>query len=370
MTSYLLTPGPLTTAAATRAAMDRDWGSRDKDFIALTARVRDRLCRIAEAGDGYTCVPLQGSGTFIIEAVLQTLVPRGGKLLVLVNGAYGRRMVEIMRRIGRAVDAIEAAEDEPIEAAAVAARLDHDPAITDVALVHCETTAGLLNPLPEIVGAVRGRARLIVDAMSSFGALAVETERLGLAAVAASSNKCLESVPGIGFAVIETATLARCKEQAASLTLDLEAQWRGLEENGQWRFTPPTHVLAALDAALEQHERQGGVAGRGARYRANCRVLVDGMRRLGFRTLLRDDLQAPIIVTFPTPPHPAFRFAEFYDRLHGKGYVIYPGKLTRADSFRIGCIGAIDTSVMERAVAAVEATIGEMGMAPGRLYNS
>jgi 2-aminoethylphosphonate-pyruvate transaminase len=371
MTSYLLTPGPLTTSDATRRAMNRDWGSRDKDFIGLTRRLRERLCRIAEAGPAYTCVPLQGSGTFIIEAALQTLVPADGKLLVLINGAYGRRMVEIMRRAGREVDAIEVGEDETIPAARVAERLAADPAVTDVALVHCETTAGILNPLESVAEAVRraGR-RLLVDAMSSFGALPIATEALGLAAIVASSNKCLEGVPGIGFAVVDTSLLAARKGNAASLTLDLHAQWRGFEENGQWRFTPPTQVLAALGAALDQHEAEGGVAARAARYAANCRALVDGMRRLGFRTLLSDAVQAPIIVTFLVPPHPAFRFAEFYDRLHARGFVIYPGKLTKVDSFRIGCIGAIDDAVITRALDAVETVMREMGMTPGGLYNA
>jgi 2-aminoethylphosphonate-pyruvate transaminase len=368
MPSILLTPGPLTTAAATRHAMDRDWGSRDKDFIALTRRVRERLCGIAGADERYAAVPLQGSGTFAVEAAIQTLVPRDGRLLVLVNGAYGRRMVEIAKRLGRDVAALECEEDEPVSAAQAAQLVAAAPAITDVAVVHCETTSGILNPVEAIAETLRPLGkRLHVDAMSSFGALPLATARLGLASVMASSNKCLEGVPGIGFVVAETRLLEAAEGNASSLSLDLAAQWRGFERDGQWRFTPPTQVLAALDAALDSHEAEGGIEGRGARYRRNCRALVAGMRTLGFRPLLPDALQAPIIVTFAMPRHPAFRFAEFYDRLHARGFVIYPGKLMRAESFRIGCIGAIDESDIGAAVEAVAAVLGEMGVPAGQL---
>jgi 2-aminoethylphosphonate-pyruvate transaminase len=332
--------------------------------------VREGIAAIAGAGAEHCCVPLQGSGTFVVEAMLQTLIPRDGRLLVLVNGAYGRRILEIMRRIGRPAVPLECGEDEAVSPDAVRAALAADPAITDVALVHCETTSGILNPLAEIAAAVAASGRrLLVDAMSSFGAIAIDLRRLpSVTALAASSNKCLEGVPGIGFAVVARGAIERSAGNAVSLSLDLHAQWRGFEKNGQWRFTPPTQILAALDKALDLHAAGGGVAGRLARYAENCRTLVEGMRRLGFETLLRDDLQAPIIVTFRMPRHPAFRFADFYARLHARGFVIYPGKLTRQETFRIGCIGAIDAAVLRGAVDAVAATLRELGIAPGELY--
>ena len=366
---WLLTPGPVTTAAAVRAAMQRDWGSRDDDFIALTRRVRERLLRLAGAETSHECVLLQGSGTFAVEAALQSLVPRNGRLLVLVNGAYGRRMAEIARRLGRAVSILETAEDRPISVSETAARLDEDPAITDIAVVHCETTSGLLNPVERIAEAVAARGRrLLIDAMSAFGALPLDARHTPFAALIAPSNKCLEGVPGIAFVIAEKAHLAAARGNATSLSLDLHAQWQGFAQNGQWRFTPPTHVLAALDAALDLHAAEGGVAARGARYTRNCRILVDGMRRLGFRPLLPDATQAPIIVTFHMPRHPRFAFAPFYRSLHERGFVIYPGKIAFAESFRIGCIGAIDETVMEKAVAAVAAVLAEMGLSGIDLY--
>jgi 2-aminoethylphosphonate-pyruvate transaminase len=369
MKKVLLTPGPLTTADVTRSAMDRDWGSRDRDFVALTRHVRDRLCDIANADKRYACVPLQGSGTFAVEAAIQTLVPRDGKLLVLINGAYGHRIVEIAGRVGRRVVMLEAAEDSPISAPEVAQRLLHDKMITDVAVVHCETTSGILNRLEAIAATVcRQNRRLLVDAMSSFGGVPIDTAGLGPMALIASANKCLEGVPGIAFVIATVDALEHAEGNASSPALDLERQWRGFEADGQWRFTPPTQVLAALDAALDELEREGGVAGRNRRYARNCHTLIEGIRSLGFRPFLNQADQAPIIVTFAMPTNPGFVFDEFYDRLHDAGYVIYPGKLTGAASFRISCIGAIDSTVIEGALAAISAILRDMAMPTGDLY--
>lgn len=368
----LLTPGPLTTSATVKEAMLRDWGSRDGAFIAMNARIRTRLVELAGAEGTHVCVPMQGSGTFAVEAMIGTLVPKAGgpdagKLLVLVNGAYGRRMVRIAEMAGRTVTMIETAEDLPVSAEALDRALATDATISHVAVVQCETTSGILNPLAAVaaVTARHGR-RLLIDAMSAFGALPLDARTLPFEAVAASSNKCLEGVPGMGFVIVRTDALAAAKGNAHSLSLDLHDQWRGFEANAQWRFTPPTHVLAAFDQALFEHAAEGGVEGRGARYHRNCRVLVGGMRALGFHTLLPDHLQAPIIVTFHTPADPAFVFADFYDRLRDKGFAIYPGKLTVADSFRIGCIGRLGEDHMRAAVDAVAATLAEMGVRNGR----
>ncbi len=363
----LLTPGPLTTSRSVKEAMLRDWGSRDREFIALNAAVRQRLTALAGAEASHVTVPLQGSGTFVVEAMLGTLVPRDGKLLVLVNGAYGERMLEIAAYHGRAATALRTPEDVPNDPEALDRALAEDPAITHVAVVHCETTSGILNPLAEVaaVTARHGR-RLLIDAMSAFGALPLDAREIRFEALAASANKCLEGVPGVAFAIVERQALLAAAGNCPSLALDLHDQYLAMEGNGQWRFTPPTHVLAAFHQALVEHEEEGGVEGRGRRYRENCRILVAGMRALGFESLLPDALQAPIIVTFRMPADPAFRFEDFYDRLRRKGFVIYPGKLTVAPSFRIGCIGRIGAAEMRRAVAAVADTLREMGVASGR----
>jgi 2-aminoethylphosphonate-pyruvate transaminase len=280
------------------------------------------------------------------------------KLLVLVNGAYGERIVKIAQRLGRAVETLAWEETVPVDPGRVARALAADPSITHVAVIHCETTTGLLNPLAEIadVAAAAGR-KLLVDAMSSFGALPIDLSVLPVTAVLASSNKCLEGAPGLGYALIEKAALAASKGNSPSLSLDLFEQWQGFESNGQWRFTPPVQVLAALGEALRLLEAEGGPAARLARYRENCDILIDGMARLGFPLLLDRALQAPIIATF-RHPRPGFDFEAFYQALAARGFVIYPGKLSKAESFRIGCIGAIDAADFRRLLAAIE-DIGE-----------
>lgn len=363
----LLTPGPLTTTAATKEAMLRDWGSRDAHFIALNAGVRERLVAIVHGQGTYVCVPVQGSGTFAVEATIGTLVPKKGKALVLINGAYGKRMARILDYMGRTYSTYETAEDTPPDPAAVDKILAADPAVTHVLVVHCETTSGILNPVEKIADVVARRGRkLLIDAMSALGAIPLDARATPFDAVMASSNKNLEGVPGMGFAIIRKESIEAAKGNAHSLSLDLHDQWVSMEKNKQWRFTPPTHVIAAFAKALDQFEAEGGVKGRGARYARNCRVLVDGMRAMGFETLLPDSLQAPIIVTFKMPADPKFKFQAFYDALKERGYVIYPGKLTVADSFRVGCIGAIGEAEIKGALLAVRAVMAEMGVAAGR----
>jgi len=357
MRTLLLTPGPLTTSDRTRAAMARDWGSRDGDFLVMSERVRARLLALSGAGAAtHVAVPVQGSGTFAVEAAVQTLVPRGAKLLVLVNGAYGRRVAEIARRLGRVVATLEVPEDEAVEPAAVDRALAADPAITDVVLVHLETTSGLLNPLAGVAAVVRAQGRrLLVDAIGSLGAVPIP-DGLPFAALVGSANKGLEGVPGLAFVVAERARLAASAGNAAGLSLDLHAQWQGFErEGGQWRFTPPTHAVAALDAALDQLDEEGGVRAREARYRRNCATLVAGMRMLGFDPYLPDALQGPVIATFRAPSGGGwFNFGQLYGYLRERGVVIYPGKLTAEPSFRIGCIGAVDEADMRRVLALVK----------------
>jgi 2-aminoethylphosphonate-pyruvate transaminase len=367
---WLLTPGPLTTSRAVKEAMLHDWGSRDAEFIKLNARVRERLVELAGGQGTHVCVPLQGSGTFIVEAMIGTLVPRSGKLAVLINGSYGTRMVRMCEYLGRDRVVLETPEDTPVDPAALDAALAADAAITHVVVVHCETTSGVLNPVEEIA-AVTGRRgrRLLVDAMSAFGALPLDAAATSYEALVASSNKCLEGVPGIGFAIIRRSALEGARGNASSLSLDLYDQWVAMEKTRQWRFTPPTHVLAALDQALAEHAAEGGVAGRGARYANNCRILVEGLRALGFETLLPDALQAPIIVTVRMPADPKFNFESFYDRLSRRGFVIYPGKLTVADSFRIGCIGRLGENEMRGVLRAIGEILAETGVgscAPAR----
>lgn len=359
MTPLLLTPGPLTTDPAVRAAMGADWGSRDPAFIALTTRLRAGLLDVCNGADSHVAVPIQGSGTYALEAAAATLLDDDDTLLVLANGAYGERMAAIARRLGKRVVVRRWAEDQPVEAAAVAEAIAADSAISHVAVVHCETTTGILNPLAEVAGAVAAAGRvLIVDAMSSFGALPLDVAALPAPVVLASSNKCLQGAPGIAFALVDRYLLAGCAGRSASTVLDLHAQWQGFEGNGQWRFTPPVQVAAALVEALDGLVAEGGPAARCARYLANMDALMAGAQALQLRPLLDPAVQAPIIATFLSPP-PPFDFARFYDALVARGFAIYPGKLTQADTFRIGCIGAVTPADMARLVEALGPALAE-----------
>jgi 2-aminoethylphosphonate-pyruvate transaminase len=360
---FLLTPGPLTTSRTVKAAMVHDWGSRDASFVAINKAVLARLCEIAQGGGDYVTVPMQGSGTFAVEAMLTSFVPRNGKVLVLINGAYGKRAKRILDIAGRETVVHETAEDTPPDLKEVEAILKRTPSITHVFTIHCETTSGILNPVAEIgaLAAQYGKGYLI-DSMSAFGALPLDARAVHADAIAASSNKCIEGVPGLGFVICRRDALVQTQGNATTLVLDLYDQWSNFEKTGQYRFTPPTHVIVAFHQALEEFTAEGGVAGRGGRYRNNCRILLEGMTALGFKPLLATELQAPIIVTFHMLANPRFIFQRFYDGLKERGFVIYPGKLTVADSFRIGCIGHLGEREMHGALAAVREVLDEMGV--------
>ncbi len=359
----LLTPGPLTTSLATKAAMLRDWGSWDSSFNAVTADVRRKLVDIVHGDATHVCVPMQGSGTFSVEAAVNTLVPRDGHVLVLINGAYGTRLAKLTRMMGRRLTVFETADDVPTTPQDVDRLLGADPSVTHVGLIHCETSTGILNPLPEIAAVVARHGRsLIVDAMSSFAAIDVDARKVPFDALIAASGKCVEGPPGMGFVFVRRKVLENCAGNSTSLALDLHDQWTYMEKTTQWRYTPPTHVVVAFDAALDQFIAEGGQPARLARYTKNYETLVEGMAEMGFRTFLKPDIQAPIIVTFHAPADPRYTFKEFYDRVRDKGFVLYPGKLTQVETFRVGCIGAIGPDEMRQAVHAVRDTIREMGI--------
>jgi len=361
---YLLTPGPLTISMATKQSMLRDWGSWDADFNQITGRVRARLLDIVQASATHECVPLQGSGTFSVEAAIGTLVPRAGHVLVPQNGAYCQRIARICRVLGRALTTIDYAEDAAVRAEDIDRALAANPAITHVALVHCETSTGILNPLQAVADVVarHGRA-LIVDAMSSFGALEIDARRTAFDALIAASGKCLEGPPGMAFVIARRSALERAEGNSHSLAMDLYDQWVYMQKTTQWRYTPPTHVVAAFDAAIDQFLAEGGRPARGARYADNCRTLMAGMERLGLKSFLPAAIQAPIIVTFHAPHSPRYLFRNFYDAVKARGYILYPGKLTTIETFRVGCMGQLGERGMAGAVAAVAAVLADLDLA-------
>jgi 2-aminoethylphosphonate-pyruvate transaminase len=360
---FLLTPGPLTTSRSVKAAMLADWGSRDVEFRRVVSEIRTGLLGLAGADASFDCVIVQGSGTFAIEAALGAFCPRAPtKTLVVANGAYGDRAAAILERLGRPVTKIDKGDSAAPTPEDVSSALDRDPAISHVWVIHCETTSGIVNPIAGIARVVKSRGKIfMVDAMSSFGALPLDMTD-GIDVMVSSSNKCIEGVPGFSYVVARRDMLLACKGMSHSVVLDLYEQWKGLEANGQFRFTPPTHALVAFHQALKEHGEEGGVSARGNRYRQNASILISGMRSMGFSTLLSDNEAGPIIQTFLTPRDPNFNFERFYEELRLCGFAIYPGKLTKRPSFRIGTIGKVDEKVMNGVLQAIREVLAEMNV--------
>lgn len=352
----LLTPGPLTTTASVKQVMLRDWCTWDDDYNRIVQDIRSQLVSLATRETGYTATLMQGSGTFAVEATLSSAVPQAGKLLVLANGAYGQRMARIAERAGISFAVQDAGELLPPDLGQLARTLRTDPDISHVAVVHCETTTGMLNPIRDIGSIVKAAGKTyIVDAMSSFGGIPMDMQNIGADFLISSANKCIQGVPGFGFVLAKQEVLESCSGRSRSLSLDLYDQWKTMEEhNGKWRFTSPTHTVRAFHQALKELNQEGGVEVRYQRYKKNHQTLADGMRHLGFRCLLADRDQSPIITAFLSPQHADYAFIRFYDALKQNGFVIYPGKVTNHDTFRIGNIGDIHPADMECLLEAVE----------------
>jgi 2-aminoethylphosphonate-pyruvate transaminase len=356
----LFTPGPLTTSSQVKREMLVDCGSREPLFIDLVRHIRDDLLQIAGVSKsaGYEAVPMQGSGTFAVESAIGSLIPRNGKLLVIVNGAYGRRMVQIAERLGIAVTSLDFEETQIPDSDVIEAALDEDQSVTHVAVVHCETTTGILNPVEIIAGIVSRRQKiLLVDAMSSFGGIPINLAHTGIDVLISSANKCLESVPGFAFVLTRRDLLEGARGNARSVSLDLVAQWEALEKDGQFRFTPPTHAILAFRQALVELHEEGGVDARYQRYRDNHDALVRGMKELGFESLLPPELSSPVITTFIEPSEGTFDFTALYDHLAAHDLIIYPGKLSETPSFRIGTIGRINPDDIRRLLDAIRAFV-------------
>ena len=365
---YLLTPGPLTVAPEVKAEMLRDLSPNAALHRALTEDIRRYLLELCNGSATHECVPIQGSATYAIEAGLQTLMPRDGRLLVIQNGFYGLRLREVAEGLGLDVTTLALPMLPLPTRADIERALAADPAVTHILLCHAETGTGVLNPIEEVAAVAREHGlKLFVDAVASFGGFPIDVAALDAEAVFVSPNKCLESVPGIAMVVAKRTSLEAAVGRSASVVLDLNAQWRFFEEVGWWRWTPPTHVVAALAKACERHRREGGTARRLARYRRNWRRLVDGLRARGFRTLLPDEAAAPIIATFHDPDDPSYTFEAFYDALERRGFVIFPGRLTATGTFRIGVMGDLVESDMDAILAAMDESLAELGVDTSRL---
>ncbi|REK25282.1 MAG: 2-aminoethylphosphonate--pyruvate transaminase [Planctomycetota bacterium] len=365
----LLTPGPLTTTRTVKEVMLRDYCTWDDDYNSIVTRIRGRLVRLALGDSGaaeadYTSVLMQGSGTFSVEATIGSVIPPDGKLLVIDNGAYGNRIALITERLGIPLHTIKQPETEPADFARVEAAFESDPDITHVAMVHCETTTGLLNPAAEM-GQLCAKydKTYILDAMSSFAGVEMTMPEVGCQYLISSANKCIQGVPGFGFVIAHRATFEKTKGWARSLSLDLFDQWHEMEtKGGKWRYTSPTHTVRAFDRALDELDEEGGISRRAARYAENNRLLIDGMRQIGFQSLVAAEYQSPIITSFIYPDDPKFDFKQLYDAMKRRRFVIYPGKVTDVDCFRIGNIGHVFPDDIRELLTAIGAAVEELGI--------
>jgi 2-aminoethylphosphonate-pyruvate transaminase len=358
----LFTPGPLTTRASVKEAALYDLGSRDSAFISVVQQIRQKLLALAHVvAPEYETVIIQGSGTFGIESVISSAIPHDGVLLNIINGAYGRRISE-MARI-HSIKLIELIYDENQlpDLQEIESVLKDNSEITHISVIHGETTTGLINPVDGIGDLADLYDKVfIVDAMSTFGAYELDLKKLNISYLISSSNKCIEGIPGFSFVIASRPDLEKCKDQARTLSLDLFTQWAGLNSNGQFRFTPPVQSLLAFHKALDELEKEGGVRGRAKRYAGNNLLLVKEMRKLGFITYLPENIKGYIITSFLYPDHPNFSFDSFYSKLNEKGFVIYPGKLSKTDCFRIGNIGQLYEIDIKLLIEAIEETLIEL----------
>lgn len=361
----LLTPGPVSVSRTTKEVMLIDRPSGDTDFQAEIAYARAYLVGLVNGAGSYTAIPMPGSATYANEAVIATLVPAGGKLLIHSNGVYGDRLIEICAANGTQHAVVRTPPFTPATEETLDAALTADPAITHVMVVHCETSTGILNPLEPVAAACRRHGKgLLIDAVASFGAVPIDAKALRFDAVTLSSNKCMQGVPGVGWAVVQKQALEASRgRQRHTLSLDLWDQNQHMDRTGAFRFTPPTQVVAAFAQACREHAAEGGVDGRLERYRRNWRRLVGGMRQMGFRTVVPDAHASPIVATFHNPEDPRFSFDALFQGMKRRGYVIFPGRLALADTFRIGCMGDITEADMGDAMTALEETMSEMGLA-------
>ncbi len=347
MNYKLLTPGPLTTSKSVRAVMQVDHCTWDDDYKIITQNIRKDLVCLAKADDNYTAVLMQGSGTFGVESVVNSAVGENGKLLVIANGEYGKRIAQIASYANIPHILYETSYDEQPNTAEVDKILTDNSDITHVAIVHCETTSGMLNDIESVSKVVKKHNKTyIVDAMSSFGGIEIDMIALDIDYLISSANKCIQGVPGFSFAICKKSELVQCKGNSKSLSLDLYDQWIGMDKDGKWRFTSPTHVVLAFSRALEELEIEGGIPKRYARFRKNNDTLIEKMSELGIKSYVKSKHQSPIITTFFMPC--GTDFFDMYNFVKQRGYAIYPGKLTKADTFRIGNIGEIYSDDIEK----------------------
>lgn len=363
----LFTPGPLSTSLTVKKAMLRDLGSRDDEFIGIINYVQKKILDIAGLGSNsnYASVLMQGSGTFGVESVMQTVCkPNSTKFLIIENGAYGQRIGKMCKLLGVECQVESFPEDRSVDLNRIELLLKEGN-YTNIAMVHSETTSGVLNEIEQVGKLVKKHlpeSTFVVDCVSSFGAVPIDLQKSNIDFLITSSNKCIQAVPGFAIVICNKDKLLSCKGNSKSLALDLVDQYEQMEKTSQFRFTPPTHTILAFQEALHELEREGGSTARYNRYSNNHKILRDALAELGFKDLVPLKEQSKIINTFHYPNDKNFDFEEFYKRLSDKGKIIYPGKITKAPCFRIGNIGDLHAQDMHDLIDSIKEVLTDMNV--------
>lgn len=350
----LFTPGPLNTSAQVRAAMNTDVGSRTPTLSEVTRKIRASLQEIANCSPDYTAVLLQGSGTFALEAMVTSLLTTQEHfVLVVSNGVYGDRIGQICQVHGIKHILLKLETTMPINASLVEEALRQNNKITHIVAVQFETAIGVLNDVNSLlqVAAIHN-CEVMIDAMSSFGALPIDYSSPALTAVASSANKCLHSVPGVSFVIVRLEKLLG-SANPRTISLDLKAQYQEFEKSGQWRFTPPTHALLAFSAAIDEFINAGGIQARLQHYSALNKQLIDGLGAINIHPAIATEYRAPMITTFIIN-NEMLSFKFLYNELFKYGLVIYPSSFIQEKSFRVGCIGDINSSDIDELINSIE----------------
>ncbi|MGM9516569.1 2-aminoethylphosphonate aminotransferase [Roseateles sp. DB2] len=360
----LFTPGPLNTSDAVRAAAAVDMGSRTPESQVMIRRIQQQLARIVSLPPEVVVVPMQGSGTFAVESMLSSLLAEQDHVLVVENGAYSARMAEICRRYGIRHTVLSMSHEQGLDLARVEQALQRQEGITHIAATHFETALGVRNDIAGLSQlARRCGQKLLLDTISSFGALPLELAHESFAALALSANKCLHGLPGVAFVIVQQAALGRL-QRPRTLALDLTEQHRELERSGQWRFTPPLQILRALDVALGEYFEQGAQPGRLARYEQCSTRLMAGMRRIGLELVLDPAHTAPLIYTVKPRAGLALDVAGMESFLAERGLVIYPTKHAHPNTFRVGVIGELHLGDIDALIDAIDAYLRQSSVLP------
>jgi|TARA_B100000315_G_scaffold40571_1_gene35417 2-aminoethylphosphonate aminotransferase len=361
----LLNPGPATTTDTVKMAqVVPDICPREEEFSELMAGIRDDLLKIVNVDKKkYTTVLFGGSGTAVMESVIASVVNQEKTLLILKNGAYGDRMQKIVETYSIPFTTLEYEWGKPINLSEVDSYLKSNRNIGYIAMVHHETTSGILNSIENFseLGKNYGHT-LILDAISSYAGISIDLKKTPIDFLMSTSNKCIQGMAGLAFSICKKSELKHLKDiPNRSFYLSLYDQYNYMEKTGQMRFTPPVQTIYALRQAIDEYFDEGSL-NRYNRYTENWKRLREGLQKLGFNLLLDPENESHILLTVVEPKNPEYNFDKIHNLLYDKGFTIYPGKLGKKKTFRLANMGAINSIDIDRFINELSNVIIKIGI--------